>query len=351
PKKGEFESTNEYNERLNAFYDRTAYYLEEYALKETKSILEILVKDSKFILDSYNADKGVYAVYAIIDGGCRDLDINAFGYDFDCSNNITIVGDTVKSTISISPQEAQLLKTGGSTFNISPTDIYWKDYLVYPSKITVTSKADTTKKYVVNFPKPTGASDILFKGSELWANNPKAKNLVYNFKDLAAELSAKQEQQRAEQERIAEEKRLEEERIAEEKRLQEEQERIAEKQRAEKERAEEQEQKNMEEWAKRVSIYSALILKLPSGDIRFEIGKPFPFEVIDKSFEIQGKTVYFTKSGKSVYVKINDIYNVVVIYLKAKQNIREINYFWSYNAPFSRLIVKDYLGYGVFDFE
>ena len=190
PQKGEFETTDAFNKRLNAFYDSAAYYLKEYVLKETEFVLKILVEDGRFNLDGYNADKGFYTVNAIISR--KDI------------------GDTVKGIMYIPPQEAQELKQKGYSFKISPTDVYLKEYLLYPSKITVTGKADTTKKYIANFTKLNGASDIVFNGIELWKDNPKAKSLVYNYKDLAIEVLARQEEERAEQERIRREREKQE---------------------------------------------------------------------------------------------------------------------------------------------
>jgi hypothetical protein len=58
-KKGEFETTNDYNKRLN---DSTDYYLKTYALKKTKEIAKKIIKEPTFRFGDYNADKGVYTV-------------------------------------------------------------------------------------------------------------------------------------------------------------------------------------------------------------------------------------------------------------------------------------------------
>jgi len=324
PQKREFETTDAYNKRLN---DSTDYYLKQYALKETELFIEYINRNTLFDLGSYDADKGFYKVEAGF--GKKG---NLFG------------GDGVSGIMAVKPEEAQELKQGGYTFKASPTDVYVKEYFLYPSKIMVVSKTDNDKRYIANFPIPAGSSDIVFRGSEVWVDNPKAKNLVYNYKDLAVEVLEKRKQERAEQERIAEEKRLEQDRIAREKFVQDSI-RIEEETAREKEkiRIAEEVRKQKQEWAKRVApIDNLLILKSPKGDIRFEVGKPFPYDkVVGKEFIIQGKTVSFkyNRGDKRWEVSIDsDI--VVEFDGKEKGKIKKIVHYYR---------VKDYLGYGIFD--
>jgi len=193
-KKGEFETTSDYNKRIN---DSTAHYLKECAFRKTKEIVESVLNKQRFEFGGYNADKGIYTVKAGFVG----------------RGNIVMLGDPnmIEGIMPISPQEAKEL-VNNYYISIDPADVFLSEYYLYPSKISVINKTDTTKKYTATFPKPSGATDIVFRGSELWASNPKAANLVYYYKEIVAEQRRIAEQQQAELQRLAaiaaEQKRL-----------------------------------------------------------------------------------------------------------------------------------------------
>ncbi|MCL1946212.1 MAG: hypothetical protein FWF51_03540 [Chitinivibrionia bacterium] len=195
-----------------------------------------------------------------------------------------------------------------------------------PTKITITSIADTSKKYTISFQSQDikERTDIVFRGKDLWENNPKAANLEYSYKDLAGEVLPKLQREQAERERIAKEKQ--------------------------------EEERQKEEWAKRVeSINNLLILKSPKGDIRFEVGKPFPYDkVVGEKFIIRGKTVSFEyyHRKKCWELIVDRERRVVDFYGKEKGKIIKISHysFYSYEARTERkAITKGYLGYGIFD--
>ncbi|MCL2844979.1 MAG: hypothetical protein FWE23_05965 [Chitinivibrionia bacterium] len=210
PQRGEFETTEAFNERLSNFYrDSTEHYFRKWALLATDTIVKesfnigeatdengnvvpvINIDGLRFWLGNYNADKGVFAVN--------------WGWAGRNTRQAANAAPTT-ATVSVPPAEAQALRQNGHFLSINPADVWVKEYFLYPARITVVNKTDTTKRFDINFPRPQGATELSFSGSALWKDNSSARSLVHNFGDLAREISDKREKEKAEKAKMAMEK-------------------------------------------------------------------------------------------------------------------------------------------------
>jgi hypothetical protein len=195
PVKGQFESTEDFNKRLSAHQDSAKFYFDKFVSNSVEKILTQLNGTSKdrdgnftpnvFVnldVKNYNADKGTWAVV----GSIKSVRGRSFDYDG--------ARGTDPAELKISGQEAQSLSKGYS-LSFDQADIYMLDYVVYPTKLTLVNNADG-KRYIVDFPRKQDGQDIVFNGSELWKDNPKAKTLTVNYKDALVARNQQREEQR-----------------------------------------------------------------------------------------------------------------------------------------------------------
>ena len=207
PTKTPNETETAFNERLAVFYDASDIYFKGYAVKEINNILDKIAKNRIYDnnyrreyminvhIEDYNAEKG----------GCF---VNCLMFE-DCSDDYHDSYELGKSFIKISAADAQTLKERGFLFIVEPTvHIGFDNKRLYPTQISIASKQDQNKKYTAFFNRPN-ARDIIFKGIELWKDNPRAKDLSYSYEDLIDEIL-----ERRKKENAAREKRQEEERRA-----------------------------------------------------------------------------------------------------------------------------------------
>ncbi|MDR0304553.1 MAG: hypothetical protein LBH98_07295 [Chitinispirillales bacterium] len=215
-KKTEFETTEAFNKRLG---DSTEFYFKKISLMLTGEIMSSVNK-ARVELDSYDADAGIYSVKVEL----PDVDSTVYEGQGTYGKKILIHGMECFAPLAISSADAQNLKQNGYAFNINMEDIKIKiplardfsvfryhsipfdEYHICPEKITVISKADTTKKYFLKNLEAEGRdsdrsgvpykhydSEIIFKGKYLWKNNLYAANLEFKYSDLVKELQQKQE--------------------------------------------------------------------------------------------------------------------------------------------------------------
>jgi hypothetical protein len=150
PKKTEFESTQDFNNRLNTFYnDNTESYFKQFCFM----IINKIVPTTKIFevkLDRYDADKGIYSV---IIGNYQGYD----EYDYNGNENATIrldgagtdihVKNKTEGSIAIPASEAQKLKENGFTIDFVSVGIDLSNYLC-PIKTTIISKDDPAKNTI-----------------------------------------------------------------------------------------------------------------------------------------------------------------------------------------------------------
>ena len=324
--RGEFETTQEFNKRVDT---ETEHRFKQAALETTVDIMGFLKnRDGNrgywFIWESYDADRGVLIIsgamgVTMLREGVRRGDMPS--RFFEPFANIP------NGTMSIPPHEARLFREQGAVDIINPLDIYVKDYIIYPTKVTFILRADTTKQYIAYFPKPNGATDIVFRGRELWADNPKARNLSHNYKDLVAKVLEQDSIKAEEQARIAEEQARITERWW-------------------------REVVYIEAWARRMNDAvlnnRTLVLKAPDGDIRFEIGKPFPN--LYTEYKINGETVRFRSAGGFIECGIGNTWELRWSVKGRKNVIRNSEWNSRGNRNFTTS-PPDFIGFGIFDVE
>jgi len=176
--KGEFETTEQYNQRLKEDERLFNENSEENFLKAIAPTVEYIqtsIDSFPLILEKYNADKGIY----------------------------TVVSNTDKwknkhaGQFKISTDEAMQLRNARDLkIHIDPSDVYFSGHNLSVAKAEILLG---DKKYTVEFPKAKNAQDTLFRGSELWEDNPAAKNFAFTFikAKAAVEVMAKQEEEKA----------------------------------------------------------------------------------------------------------------------------------------------------------
>jgi hypothetical protein len=152
--KGEFETTEQYNKRLEEeerkFNDSSeARFLK--AITSTAISIRAKVKDLPIIFEKYDADEGIYTVLSDITG--------------------------IKHTgqIKVSPKEAKELKEADDLdISVNPSDVYVVNHDLYIAKMEI---SHGNKKYIAEFPKLDNMQEIVFRGSELWKENPVVKDI------------------------------------------------------------------------------------------------------------------------------------------------------------------------------
>jgi uncharacterized protein (TIGR02145 family) len=167
--KGEFETTEQYNQRLKAEEQMFRDSSEVRFLKEITPIVYSIQKEINafsLVFVKYDADKGIYTV----------------------SSDTT--GWKVKHTgqIKASPEEASGLKNARSLdlkISVNPSDVYAVNYKLYVTKAEI---SHGNKKYIAEFPKVNNMREIVFRGSELWKENLAIKGLEYTFTKAIAKL-------------------------------------------------------------------------------------------------------------------------------------------------------------------
>jgi uncharacterized protein (TIGR02145 family) len=155
PIKGDFESTADFNKRKVELDKNLKDSTEFYFNRALCSIIDGIESHTRFNFDQtkYDADKQILDVVFSRDG------LN--------------IGGKVK----MPPEIARNLKEDLSQFSFKyeTTDLRNINYALIPTKMSIyTANGD---EYKVNFDLPKTAKEIVFKGSELWKDNPYAKNL------------------------------------------------------------------------------------------------------------------------------------------------------------------------------
>ncbi|MCL1947683.1 MAG: hypothetical protein FWF51_11155 [Chitinivibrionia bacterium] len=232
--KGEYETTADFNKRESETKAKHEQYLkdssktifESVAINAYKDIVTFLDSNVKIVFGAYDADKGEL-----------NLSVNISKYN----------GDNIPATMKIAPAVAQELKASNNIrhtydyFFVSGYNFQFKNF-----KIGIKGK---NEMYDVLLPRCDNITDnSAFRGSQLWEDNPYAKDLILTYKELT-QLYKKSAGD---------------------------------------------ETKKIEEWKKRINVAnekSTIIFKSPDGDIKFEIGKPAP--KYEETYNIQGKDVYF----------------------------------------------------------
>ena len=207
PTKNPNETEDEYDERMNVFYRGSDLYFKGYAVKKINNILDDIAKNR--IYDNNNGREYMVNVriddYSTREGGCLVI---CYMVE-DCVDNNPHIYELGKELMTISLQEASFLKQMGYSFIIEPIiNIGIENKRLYPTKISIVSKINPEKKYAVLFNR-SDTREIVFKGSELWFENPNLATLSFAYKDLIEEILEQRKTVR-----IAKEKRLQEERRA-----------------------------------------------------------------------------------------------------------------------------------------
>jgi uncharacterized protein (TIGR02145 family) len=171
--KGEFETTEQYNQRLKAEEQIIKNSSEAQLLKEITPIAHSIqneINAFSLVFEKYDADKGIYTV----------------------SSDTT--GWKAKHTgqVKISPEEASRLKNARDLkISVNPSDVYSVNYKLYVTKAEI-SYGD--KKYIAEFPKANNMREIVFRGSELWKENSAAKGIELTFANAIAKLDEEKRQ-------------------------------------------------------------------------------------------------------------------------------------------------------------
>ena len=171
PVKDEFETTATFVQRKKdldkKLKDETRQTFERYV----ESIADSIENNNSFNFDliKYNADKQIYEV----EFGRNDLKI--------------------KGKLKMPPEVARNFKndrdarSNNFSFYYDNVDLKAVGYTLVPAKMSVYSTDD---KYEIIFEVPKNARDIVLRGSELWRENPYAKNLNISIKDVFKERNA-----------------------------------------------------------------------------------------------------------------------------------------------------------------
>jgi len=336
PVRGQFETTDEFKKRVDAFYkDSTGIHIDNIINWALGRIVDQVQETwlEELDLKNYNADQATWRVRGAVPGK-RASGRGAF--------NIGVW--TEYAVMKILPQEARVLSERGYFTRFDPADVYHVDYVMFPTKMTIISKADTTKQYVVNFPRRKDAQEIVFRTRELWPDNPllkilPEKYLTVNYKDVAGMFLVAKQEEAAGQARIAAEQRRIQDSIAA----------IQRAERAEQARiqARMQEFEQMrEEWYERIERAKGWDLLFRTADgkiVKFQERKPFP--IPEGTYEIYGKKVTFKKKGRDIVCSINgiDVYAWVV---GSGNKVSSRYYNLNYNGNYLFI-----LGFGIFDVD
>lgn len=200
--KGKFESTEAFKNRLK---DSSDYYFKKFCLWITNDIVSVVSEIStppsirenmSFVeIGEYDADAGVFPVIFKIGKLWGDLRGQISSY----SVNGKIIS-VFKCLISVAPAEAQSLEKNGYTAYINPADLRLdRDSRLYPTKITIVNKADTSKKYSADVEVADSSSsrftaDIVFRGKYLWKDNANAAELEYRYSDFVEQLQQEEQE-------------------------------------------------------------------------------------------------------------------------------------------------------------
>jgi len=153
--KGEFESTADFNKRKGELDKNIKDSTEFYFNSALCSIIDVIESHNRFNFErtKYDADKQILDVVF--------------------SRNGLNIGGKVK----MPPEIAKNLKEDMSQFSFKyeTTDLRNINYVLIPIKLSIYSA--NGDEYKVNFDIPKTAKEIVFKGTELWKDNPYAKNL------------------------------------------------------------------------------------------------------------------------------------------------------------------------------
>jgi uncharacterized protein (TIGR02145 family) len=153
--KGEFESTADFNKRKAELDKELKDSTEVYFNNSLNSIVDAIESNNKFDFDfvKYDADKQIAEI--------------AFMKD-----SLKISGK-----VKVPPEDAKNLKENIKDFSTKyeNLDLRNVDYTLIPVKMSI--HGANGDEYKVDFALPKNAKEIVFKGSELWKDNPYAKNL------------------------------------------------------------------------------------------------------------------------------------------------------------------------------
>jgi len=171
--KGEFESTADFNKRIGELDKNLKDSTEFYFNRALIPIIDEIENDttSQIYLSKYDADKQISVV------------------------GLIKVGGTIYGKVKMSPEIAKNLSENREQFSFKyeRTDLRNVDYSLMPIKMGVYDK--NGERYEVNFDMPKTAKEIVFKGAELWKDNPHAKNLSVSLAEaIQRNVSAKEEQ-------------------------------------------------------------------------------------------------------------------------------------------------------------
>jgi len=228
PQRGEFESTQDFNNRLNTFFnDSTEYLFRKFALM----VVDRIVGQTGRItarLGNYDADAETFSLVVGIEG--VTLALPQIG-------QAHISGTYHTVSVAVPRSEAQGLRGDGFTVSMNLADVgilrneRSNTTSLFPKALTLINR-NRTGEYPVNVPLPANSMDIVFRGNILWANNPQAKNVELRYADLVNEA----QNNRREQERVARQERI----ATHQRQQQQKTEQLEQLQRQERERAEQQ---------------------------------------------------------------------------------------------------------------
>jgi uncharacterized protein (TIGR02145 family) len=187
--KGEFESTGDFNKRKaqaeNEFLESIKNNSENIFSQELMNVMDRIIIETagnmKDILSNsiYDADKQIYEL------------------------SLKIYGNEYKGRVKMPPEIAKKFKENLGSFSYEHYDFVSADYSIIPKKMRIYDTA-TKEHYEVEIAVPKNAKEIVFKGSELWLNNPYAKNISKSFSEIAKKVKEKQEaEEKAAQEEAA----------------------------------------------------------------------------------------------------------------------------------------------------
>ncbi|MDR0517073.1 MAG: fibrobacter succinogenes major paralogous domain-containing protein [Fibromonadaceae bacterium] len=160
--KGDFESTADFNKRKSDIDKKLKDSTASYFKNSLNSVVDAIAEDYKngfnFRLIKYDADRQMYDV-TFTKG---DLSING----------------KVKMPPEVAKNLREELEHGIKTFSFKyeNVDLRVVDYTLIPINMNIYDDANRVA-YKITFTLPKNAKEIIFRGSELWKDNPYAKNL------------------------------------------------------------------------------------------------------------------------------------------------------------------------------
>jgi uncharacterized protein (TIGR02145 family) len=162
--KEEFETTEQYNQRLKDEEQKFRDNSETRFLEAINSVVDVIQKNIgifHIVFEKYDADKGIYTVVS------------------DSTMENKHIGQ-----IKVSPEEAKFLRENSKKlkFNIDLANVYSVNYGLYITKMEILCD---NKTYSVEFPEIKNMKEIVFRGSELWKENPAVKNTSKSFSEIA----------------------------------------------------------------------------------------------------------------------------------------------------------------------